>query len=197
MIIHPPHRAATQEDAAAMTRLVNIAGEGLPLYLWEKMAAESDGLSAWEIGEQRAQREAGGFSYRNTVLRIEDDVAVAALIGYPIATEPDPDRYDGLPAMFVPLQQLEDLVTGSWYINVLATLADFRGRGMGSDLLRIAERLASEASCDAVSLIVNNANEGGRRLYARHGYQEVDRRPIIKENWAHEGTHWLLLNKAL
>ena len=180
-----------------MTELVNIAGEGMPLYLWERMATESGDMTAWEVGEQRAQREAGGFSYRNTVLRIEDDVPVAALIGYPIAKELDPDRYDGMPEMFIPLQQLEDLVTGSWYINVLATLADFRGRGFGSDLLEVAEKLAHESGGDAISLIVNDANTGGRRLYARHDYEEVARRPIIKENWSNEGTEWVLLRKGL
>lgn len=48
-------RAATVDDADALAVLVNFAGEGMPLYLWEKMA--QGGEDAWEIGRARARRE--------------------------------------------------------------------------------------------------------------------------------------------
>ena len=61
-------RPATKADAHALADLINFAGEGLPLYLWKKMA--EPGETAWEVGRRRAKREDGGFSYRNaTVLR--------------------------------------------------------------------------------------------------------------------------------
>ena len=47
-------RPATKEDAAVLAQLVNMAGDGLPLYLWTKMAAGGD---PWEAGRQRAMRE--------------------------------------------------------------------------------------------------------------------------------------------
>ena len=45
--LDPPYRRATPEDAAALAELVNFAGEGLPFYLWDKMAAAAgkSGLS--------------------------------------------------------------------------------------------------------------------------------------------------------
>ncbi|MDN3718973.1 hypothetical protein QW131_06505 [Roseibium salinum] len=52
-------RPARVEDAPVLARLVNYAGEGLPLYLWDKMAPEGKG--PWEVGEQRAAREEGSF----------------------------------------------------------------------------------------------------------------------------------------
>ncbi|HEY5641696.1 MAG TPA: GNAT family N-acetyltransferase, partial [Woeseiaceae bacterium] len=58
------------DDARAMAELINIAGEGLPVYLWAKIA--EPGQSPWEVGRQRAQRDSGSFSYRNTVVREED-----------------------------------------------------------------------------------------------------------------------------
>ncbi len=36
--LDPPYRRATPEDADALAELINFAGEGLPLYLWGKMA---------------------------------------------------------------------------------------------------------------------------------------------------------------
>ena len=50
MILKPPYRMATQADAAAMTQFVNMAGHGLPLYIWEKIAQESGDQTAWEVG---------------------------------------------------------------------------------------------------------------------------------------------------
>ncbi|HEX6094114.1 MAG TPA: hypothetical protein VFZ07_12215, partial [Dongiaceae bacterium] len=59
----PPFRPAVIEDAPILAELVNYAGEGLPLYLWGKMAAA--GESAWDVGRRRAARDEGSFSYRN------------------------------------------------------------------------------------------------------------------------------------
>lgn len=195
-LIEPPHRRATMADAVALAEFVNIAGEGMPLYLWGKMAANSDD-NPWQIGTQRAQRETGGFSYRNSILRDDNETPVAALIGYPLSTDPDPQRFEGLPAMFVPLQELEDLALGTWYVNVLATLEAYRGKGFGKDLLQIAADLAVATGCNGLSLIVSDSNTGARRLYLRNGYEEIASRPIIKENWIGAGENWILLKKPL
>lgn len=193
--LQPPMRYARTDDAHAMAELVNFAGEGMPLYLWTRMAAA--GESPWEIGRQRARRETGGFSYRNTVLAEIDGRVAAALIGYPLAVEPEPVDYDELPAMFVPLQQLEDRAPGTWYVNVLAAYPDYRGRGLGGQLLAVAERLATATDCRGLSIIVSGANTGARRLYERSGYEEIATRPMVKEDWENPGENWVLLVKSL
>ena len=48
----PGLRAARPDDAPALAELVNFAGEGLPLYLWGKMAEA--GQTAWDVGRIRA-----------------------------------------------------------------------------------------------------------------------------------------------
>ena len=178
-----------------MARFVNMAGDGLPLYIWEKIAAETGDTTAWDVGAQRAQRETGAFSYRNTVIREVDGEAVAALIGYPLPDTPDPARFDDLPEMYLALQELEDLVPGTWYVNVLATLETMRGKGLGLGLLAVAEDLAHASRCKGLSLIVVDSNAGAQRLYARKGYEEVAQRPMIKENWQSDGVNWVLLRK--
>jgi ribosomal protein S18 acetylase RimI-like enzyme len=191
--LEPPFREATPGDAVAMAELVNIAGEGLAAYQWERLAGP--GETAWDVGQQRARRETGGFSYRNTVLVDIDGEVCAALIGYPLAEEPEPVDYDELPPMFVPLQQLEDQVPGTWYVNVLAAFPGQRGKGFGGSLLELAEQLASEAGCRGMSLIVSDANVGARRLYERQGYVERDTMPMVKEGWLNPGQNWVLLIK--
>lgn len=193
MKLDAPFRAATPADAFAMAELVNFAGEGMPVYLWERMAG--DGETAWDVGRQRARRESGGFSYRNTVLLEDNDCVVAALIGYPLADTPDPVDYDELPAMFVPLQALEDLAAGTWYVNVLATYPEHRGRGHGAALMQLGERLARDAGRKGMSLIVSDANAGAQRLYKRLGYVERGSRPMVKDDWKNPGQEWVLLVK--
>lgn len=57
MRIEPPFRAATPDDAPALAELINMAGEGMRLHLWERMV--EPGQSGWEVGRQRVRREAG------------------------------------------------------------------------------------------------------------------------------------------
>lgn len=188
-----PYRAATPDDADSMAQLVNIAGEDLPLYLWTRLA--KPGQSPWDIGRQRAMRDSGSFSYRNTVVREEDGRVVAALMGYPLPDTADPGVYDDLSPMFVPMQQLEDLAVGTWYVNVVAAFPECRGKGYGSELLGIAERLAQRTQRRGLSLVVSDANSGARRLYERLGYTEHAARAMVKESWDNAGEHWLLLLK--
>lgn len=188
-----PYRYATADDAVALAELVNLAGEGLPLYLWENMAGK--GVSAWDVGAQRARRDSGSFSYRNAVVRERDERVVSALIGYPLPETPEPVDYTEMPDMFVPLHKLEDLAPGTWYVNVLATYPEFRGKGYGSDLLYIAEQLASETGRSGMSLIVSDANAGARRHYQRAGYKEITCRPMVKDAWDNPGENWVLLVK--
>ncbi len=195
LVCSPPHRAAMPDDARAMAELINIAGEGLPVYLWAKIA--EPGQSPWEVGRQRAQRDSGSFSYRNTVVREEDGSVVAALMGYPLPDEPEATNYDELAPMFVPLQQLENLAAGTWYVNVLAALPECRGKGYGSELLGIAEELARLTQRKGLSIIVADANTGARRLYERQGYTERATRKMVKEAWENPGENWVLLIRDL
>jgi hypothetical protein len=86
--LEPPFRPATPGDAPALAELVNVAGEGLPVYLWSRMAEA--GESAWDVGRRRAMRETGSFSYRNATVAERDGRVIAGLIGYPLPDRPEP-----------------------------------------------------------------------------------------------------------
>lgn len=191
--LEPPFRHATPEDADALAELIDFAGEGLPLYLWERMA--EPGETPWDVGRRRARREEGSFSYRNTVVAEADSEVVACLIGYPLPERPAPIDYGEMPAMFVPLQELENLAPGTWYVNVLATYPRWRGRGYGTRLLALAERLATEAGRSGLSIIVADTNAGARQLYERVGFRHVAERPMVKDDWDNPGENWVLLVK--
>lgn len=195
MELKSPFRPAALSDAAALAELVNFAGEGLPLYLWEQLKAP--GVSAWDHGRSRAERETGSFSYRNAVIGEIAGKCAACLIGYPQPEEPETIDYATMPPMFVPLQELENLAPGSWYVNVLAAFPEYRAQGLGTGLLGIAERIARRTGNRGLSVIVSDANHGAQRLYLRCGFREAGERPKVKENWHSEGRSWVLLTKEI
>lgn len=186
-------RDAVRSDCAELAQLINLAGEGLPLYLWRQMAGAGD--DPWEIGRERAARDSGGFSYRNSIVAEVDGRIAGALVGYPVADEPEPVDPANTPAMFVPLIELENLAAGTWYVNAVAAFPEARGLGVGSELMRSAERRAVELGLRGVSLIVSDANRGARRLYERLGYAETASRPMVREQWQNDGENWVLMMK--
>ena len=188
-------RAGRQADAPALAELVNFAGEGMPLQLWEGMREGSE--TAWDVGRRRAARDEGSFSYRNAVVAEADGQIAAALIGYAQPAVPEPIDYATMPAPFVPLQELENLAPNSWYVNVLATYPAYRRQGLGRALLGIADEIAAKQGLPGLSVIVSNANSGATRLYVASGYREIARRPKVKGKFEVEGDSWILLTKTL
>jgi ribosomal protein S18 acetylase RimI-like enzyme len=185
-------RPATKADAPALAELVNYAGEGMPLYLWTKLAR--DGEDPWNVGRARASREEGAFSYRNATVIEQDGECAGCLIGYEIPDVPQPVSPD-MPPMFVPFQELENLAPSTWYINVLAVQPKFRNRGLGVKLIELAEDTGRKAGKRGMSLIVADKNFGAQRLYLRQGYTRRALRKMVIEDWNTENEAGLLLVK--
>ena len=192
--MQPPFRPAVKADVRLLAALVNFAGEGLPLYLWGKLAQPSE--TAWEVGVQRASRDDGSFSYRNAAIIEHQGQAAGCLIGYEIPDKPDAVGSD-MPAIFVPLQELENLAPATWYVNVLAVMPQYRNHGLGTRLLSLADETGRTLRKRGLSVIVSDANEGARRLYERCGYRKAATRPMVKEGWISEGDNCVLLVKPL
>lgn len=99
--------------------------------------------------------------------------------------------------MFVPLQELENLAPGTWYVNVLAVHPPFRGLGLGTKLLCFADETGRALGKRGMSVIVSDANAGARQLYERCGYRQAAARVMVKDDWRNDGRNWVLLTKAL
>jgi ribosomal protein S18 acetylase RimI-like enzyme len=191
----PIIRPARKSDAAALAILVDIAGEGLPAWLWSTLKAP--GQSVLEFGRSRAARDTGAFSWRNaTVAEIDGEIA-ACLVDYRLADPYDAGDLDDLPAVVRPLVVLESAAPGSWYVNVLATFPEFRGQGLGARLLALAQDRARAAGAAALSIIVAGENSGAVRLYTRTGYREKSRAPLVQYPGCGHGGDWLLMLKEL
>jgi ribosomal protein S18 acetylase RimI-like enzyme len=188
-------RPATREDAELLARLIDIAGEGFGTYLWSQSAAP--GETALDVGRRRAQREDGGFSYRNATLAEVDGKVAALLLGYRLADPYDAGDLQSVPATVRPLIELEAEAPGTWYVNALAAFPEYRGKGLGTLLLAEAENSARKTRVSSLSIIVAEQNEGAKRLYERAGYRAVARRPVVTfPGFAHTGD-WLLMTKRV
>jgi ribosomal protein S18 acetylase RimI-like enzyme len=185
-------RPATKADAPVLAELVNYAGEGLPLYLWTRLAAK--GEDPWDVGRARAAREEGAFSYRNATVIEHGGECAGCLIGYEIPDEPKPIPAD-MPAIFVPFQELENLAPGTWYINVIAVQPKFRNLGLGAQLIALAEDTGRKYAKRGMSLVVADKNYGARRLYQRHGYSLRAARSMVTGDWDTKNEQGLLLVK--
>ncbi|MEM7443739.1 MAG: GNAT family N-acetyltransferase [Pseudomonadota bacterium] len=172
-------RPATVEDAALMAELIEIAGAGIPTYLWSTMA--EPGETPLEVGARRAGRETGSFSYTNAMMATVDGKPVGMLLAYPLGTPSAQDvaELDQTPPLFRPLVELEHQAPGSFYINALAVLPGWRDRGLGGVLLDAGIEQARAKGCTYLSVQAFSQNPDAIRLYQRHGYEIVDRRPIV------------------
>ncbi|MBY5991505.1 GNAT family N-acetyltransferase [Ferrimonas balearica] len=186
---------ALSQHADQLAYLINLAGEGIPEYLWQKMA--EPGETAQEVGRRRAAREEGGFSYRHAQVILGGGQVVAMCLAYAL---PDPYPEEDLsdcPDVVRPLVMLESQAPGSWYINAVATRAAYRGQGLASVLLKDSERRALQMGCPSVSLIVASENRAAKRLYDHLGFEARAQKPLVPYPGAPHGGDWLLMVKPL
>jgi [ribosomal protein S18]-alanine N-acetyltransferase len=82
-------------------------------------------------------------------------------------------------------------MAGSPYIASLAVMAEARGEGIGSELLRFAEERF--AASGHIFLLVSSFNRGAERLYRQHGYEFVGE----LKDYVVTGHSELILHKRL
>ena len=168
-------RQARPADAAALAELIDIAGEGIPRWLWTRHCVE--GQTPLEVGTDRARRPSGGFSYTNALIAEANGTIEAMVLSYAIDRAPTEDPAD-LPAPIAPFVTLEKRSVGTWYINALAAFATARNRGLGTRLMAAAEDRAKAQGYAEMSIQVYSQNTGALRLYHRLGYKQAASEPV-------------------
>lgn len=189
-------RHAQPSDARELAKLIDIAGEGLAMHLWSQSAAENQ--TPLEFGMNKAQNTTGGFSYRNAWIWEEETRVMGMLLAYPLDDPYVIENIHAFPEVVRPLIELEAEAPGSFYINGLATFPEFRGRGIGLQLLKLAEHKAPDFACSELSLIVADGNKQAISLYQKCGYQVRASRKIVPFPGSPlHSEHWLLMEKFL
>lgn len=188
-------RNARKADARHLAYLINLAGEGIPEYLWAAMAGT--GESAIDVGAGRAARKDGSFSYTNARVCAEGGTLLGMILSY---RQPDPYEMGDLaayPEVVRPLIALEAQAPGSWYINAIATYEQHRGKGVARMLTDDTETRARLQGCDCLSLIVASENTSASGMYGYMGFKDVASAPVIPYTGCLHGGDWILMTKQL
>ena len=186
---------ALKEHAGDLAQLINLAGEGLPKYLWQSLS--SSGQDPMETGKERALREEGGFSYRNARVCMTGTRVQGMIIAYQQPTQYAIDDIETYPDVVKPLILLESKAPGSWYINAIATFEQYQGKGIAQKLLSEAEAMALSGGVSEMSLIVASENARAKALYDYLGYKVIDALPVVEYPGCLHGGDWILMIKKL
>ena len=190
-ITPPRFRPAQKSDCRAIATLYSISSDGVADYIWTTLAEPGEDLL--DVGQRRYERENSAFSFQNCTVATVNDNIVGMVVAFPMevdenaASEEDP--------VLAPYSKLE--LDDSYYICGVAVLPTYRNRGIGQQLLALAEQQASTKGLDTLSLIVFEQNEGAKRLYDRLGYREVAREAIVPHPLIHFTGDAILMAKRL
>jgi ribosomal protein S18 acetylase RimI-like enzyme len=187
-------RPATRSDAAEIALLVNIATHGLVSDDWA--ARNTPGTHSPIEAGRLSVMDDETFSWRKATMAVSGDEVVGMLLG---ARDPDvpPPLPDDLPRHLTPFFELATYAPGAWFISMLAVHVTWRGKGIGSVLLDLAEQKRDETAARGLSLFVEDINEGARRLYQSRGFAVRATRPVIPfpSGGPKGGVDWLLMVK--
>ena len=166
-------RKARKADARDIAKLFEISSDGLATYIWSKL--QGPGQSLLDVGEARYARQNTIFSYENCMMA-ERDGEIAGMVHFFRETGP-PEEVPQSDPILQPYLELE--LRDSLYISGIAVYENYRGLGIGTDLMHWAFGHTRESGLSQVSLICFERNEGAMRLYKRLGFTEIDRRAIV------------------
>ena len=140
-------------DRGHLARTLEILQDYLvDLDPWHRVARTQDHSSKVVPHRLRAVRRNDGF----ILVAVTDGVPVGIVVGW---IRP-----------FSAIERTEDAPTRMGFVPDLAVLPGWRGKGIGTKLLRAAERRFRLAHCDQIGLGVFPPNRGARRLYRHRGY---------------------------
>ncbi len=185
-----PFRLATPYDAPALVDFADYAGSGMPMLVWQQLAGP--GVEARAYGLNLARGKGTPLSYQNAIVVDEGKGPVAALISYRRPFSPHQISATS-PAITIPWLQLNNQALGAWHIGGIAAYPEHRGRGLGTKLMHLAERLRQASGANRTSLLVADTNTGARRLYEQFGFREKAKRSMVVGSWKNPGKDWLLM----
>jgi ribosomal protein S18 acetylase RimI-like enzyme len=190
------YRPAIKADCLDIAKLYQISSDGVADYIWHKLA--KDGENPLMVGRRRYEREGTDFSFENCTLvekvsePDEEEVTVAMMVAFPMLVDPESIEED---SVLIPFSVLEE--DNSYYVCGVAVYEQHRGKGIGNELMAIAEADCVENGMNKLSLLVFDQNEGAKALYLRLGYVIKARHKVVPHELFHYSGDVLLMVKDL
>ncbi len=124
------------------------------------------------------EREDSQYSYRNTLVAMDDDKVVGIAVSY------DGGRLHELRQAFIQAakEQIgkdhsgmdDETQAGELYLDSLAVLPENRRQGIAQRLLRATKGRADQMGLPCVGLLVDKGNPAGEALYTSVGFRYVN-----------------------
>ena len=175
-------REARREDAATIAQAVAMAiGDEVAL-----RAYCGDDYIAVLI--EMAAREATQYSWQNGLIAEVDGIVAGAVVGY------DGGRLGVLrEGTFDVLRELvgrtptivDETEVGEYYLDSVAVLPEFRGLGVGRELVAAFCEKAFAEGHERVGLIVDFDNPQAEKLYTSLGFRRINTRPFFTHQMWH------------
>ncbi|MDE7420182.1 MAG: GNAT family N-acetyltransferase [Muribaculaceae bacterium] len=178
---------ATPQDAELISHaILDAVGEELVANMAGSRHTRADVAG---IFTRLARRDDTQYSYLNSRIALVDGKKAGVCVSYdggllktlrrPFFQEANQtlgwnvtsEEVDALPG---------ETVDEEFYLDTIATLPEYRGRGVASALIRDAKKKADLANLP-LGLLVADDNPQARRLYDSLGFRQVGRRPFAGE----------------
>ena len=187
------YRTGTKEDCPRLAEFVYIASDGVVEFLFHDLI---EGVSPIQMVAHNFEKDSEYYTYKNTIVAEADTGVVGACFYYPAHYHVISDEMKA----FFPADRIEHLkhilsgrVDDSLYIDTLCVDENFRGSGIGRELISLTKKKAAEQGFNALSLIALADNTNAHRLYFRCGFEIVSEVPMEPhELIPHEGVALLM-----
>ena len=189
-------RSGTADDATTLALILDAAGRRIPAYFWSVYAA--DGQSFFEFGRENIRTNDEGKSFhKNWQIAELDNKLLGAFFGFKVANPYPEINYDEEPEWWIPFLELEDMAAGSWLLQAISVLPEYRGQGYASALLARAEEEAKASGAKKITLQVEEINQIALKTYTSNGYVELARRELIPFPFSQDTGDIILMEKKL
>lgn len=179
-------RPAKKSECRTIAELYSISSDGVSDYIWTKLANPDEHIL--DVGTRRYEQEDSVFSYHNcTIVEINNKIA-GMLVAYPMHVDPGYIEED---PVLAPVNKLEE--DDSYYICGMALFPEYRGKGIGTRLLKKAEEDCARAALRKLSLVCFEQNTNAMSLYLKNGYREIARETIVPHPLIHYTGDALLM----
>ena len=189
-------RTGTADDATTLALIFDAAGRRIVSYFWSLYAAE--GQSFFEFGRENIRTNDEGKSFhKNWQIAELDNKLLGAFFGFRVP-DPYPEiSYDEEPEWWIPFLELEEMAAGSWLLQAISVLPEYRGQGHASTLLARAEEEAKASGAKKITLQVEEINQIALKTYTSNGYAELARRELIPFPFSQDTGDIILMEKNL
>lgn len=183
-------RPATILDCADIAILDDMAGRGLPLWLWQCAVERGDTDNALEWGRSTYTGDVGKAVWPEIIIGEVDNEVAGMVWAYKMTRERANKVLDE--PIFKPIGALREQTIGTFYIDAIAVYKRFRGKGIARQLMKCAYEQAKDLP---ITLIAADDNTNAIGLYQSEKFTETARETFVPYAPSNKTQNWLLMTQ--